>query len=861
MRENKGFTLVEMLGVLIILIVVFMIMFPSLTKIIKDTNDKIDNATITVIEDATTDFLLEKNDIYPKNDDYTYCITIEQLIDNGNLTNKEISSLDDTDKFVKTTFENGKSVYVLTDTCTVSKPNIEFALIGNNNMSFEVGVGGQYVEPGANAKNKAGEVVSYVTEIINKNKVTVAYVDTTKIGVYTVKYIATIDGKDYAIERIVKVIDTTSPTITVNPTTETISVTNKTYNVLSGVTSSDNSGVSPKITASTNLSLGQTGNYTITYTAIDSSGNKTTAKRTVIISSGSLVSISIGVTSVTHEINSGVYVDPAVNAQDISGNDLTLQIVKTIRKNGNIVSSVDVDKIEKYYITYSITRENVTYSETRTVNIVDTTKPVITGAGDTNIYVTDNTYNVMAGVSVTDNSGEIITINTVSNLTLGIVGSYSVTYTATDSSGNTATVIRIINVLDNILPTIAFSRNGTGEYFKNSSTIVTVSDNVAVNASSLKYLWSTSTSTPSESSFVTSFSNGGTINTPTEVTGIYYLWVLGKDSSGNMKITSSGAFYVDNTAPAITLNGSNSISIYVNTAYNELGANATDAHSGISGNIMITGTVNTSSPGVYSLTYRAIDWAGNYSAQLTRTVTVKPYTVYANGTAVYFNPVSGAKCTSGEAVSTTGTKTGCMKWFAFIDGGSTTSTINLILDHNTSASVAWNSSGYNTSGPSNVTTQLKTDTSSWAGVPTRTDNYVLSNGTASYTINYSTYKARLIKASEIATITGNAAFVETTSTSSSYFYLDSNNQTQTATTTGASRFAWLFNYTKDCTGYGCSIADASVWGYWTSTAVASNNTYAWRVSCYGRFDFDNKGVSASYSGVRPVITISKVLLD
>ncbi len=283
MRENKGFTLVEMLGVLIILIVVFMIMFPSLTKIIKDTNDKIDNATITVIEDATTDFLLEKNDIYPKNDDYTYCITIEQLIDNGNLTNKEISSLDDTDKFVKTTFENGKSVYVLTDTCTVSKPNIEFALIGNNNMSFEVGVGGQYVEPGANAKNKAGEVVSYVTEIINKNKVTVAYVDTTKIGIYTIKYSATIDGKDYAIERIVKVIDTTAPTITVNPTEEKISTSNSTYNVMDGVIASDNSGDVPKVTASSNLSLKQIGVYTIIYTAEDSSGNKETSRRTVIV--------------------------------------------------------------------------------------------------------------------------------------------------------------------------------------------------------------------------------------------------------------------------------------------------------------------------------------------------------------------------------------------------------------------------------------------------------------------------------------------------------------------------------------------------------------------------------------------------
>src|SRR5574344_2806771 len=126
-------------------------------------------------------------------------------------------------------------------------------------------------------------------------------------------------------------------------------------------------------------------------------------------------------------------------------------------------------------------------------------------------------------------------------------------------------------------------------------------------------------------------------------------------------------------------------------------------------------------------------------------------------------------------------------------------------------------------------TQLKNDTSSWAGVPTRTDSYSVSNGMATYTINYSTYKARLIKASEIATITGNSSFVEATTPPTSWFYLDSNNQTKTATTTGASNYDWLFDYTNGCTSYGCNIADASNYGYWTSTAVSGDTRFAWGV--------------------------------
>ena len=234
------------------------------------------------------------------------------------------------------------------------------------------------------------------------------------------------------------------------------------------------------------------------------------------------------------------------------------------------------------------------------------------------------------------------------------------------------------------------------------------------------------------------------------------------------------------------------------------------------------------------------------------------YTVYANGTAVYFNPVTGAKCTAGEAVSTTGTKTGCMKWYAFNDGGDTSETINLILDHNTTATVAWNSTGSNVSGPTNVLTQLATDTSSWSGVPTRTDSYSVSNGTSTYTINYSTYKARLIKASEIATITGNSSFVEATVLETSWFYLDSNNQTKTVSTIGASNYDWLFDYTNGCTTSGCNVNDSSNYGYWTSTAVVGNVSSAWRIgrdSTLG--SLSNDIGNASTFGLRPVITISK----
>ena len=139
---------------------------------------------------------------------------------------------------------------------------------------------------------------------------------------------------------------------------------------------------------------------------------------------------------------------------------------------------------------------------------------------------------------------------------------------------------------------------------------------------------------------------------------------------------------------------------------------------------------------------------------------------HVNGKVVYYNPETNTKCDSSEAVSTTGTKTGCMKWFAFNDDGS--DTVNLLLDHNTTAKVAWASSRTNANGPVEVKTQLESDTSSW-----------------NKSIN-----PRLIEAREIATITGN------TNWDNNDYYFHDNTQTSYKGDAGTNKYAWLFDNTK-----------------------------------------------------------------
>ena len=203
---------------------------------------------------------------------------------------------------------------------------------------------------------------------------------------------------------------------------------------------------------------------------------------------------------------------------------------------------------------------------------------------------------------------------------------------------------------------------------------------------------------------------------------------------------------------------------------------------------------------------------------------------FKNGTAVYYNPETENKCSKEEAKSTIGTKSGCMKWYVFNDKEGN-ATVNVILDHNTTAEVAWNLTG-NNSEMKEVKIKLENDTKDWKNT------------------------ARLITASEIAKITGNTGF--DTSKNQDWFCLDTNKPDTAnwcAKSQGTSEYDWLFDYTYDCTNYGCNKSDSSTWGYLTSSPYKDNSTHAWRVNSYGTLSIDN--VAYADRGIRPVITISK----
>ncbi|MGE5456090.1 MAG: DUF5011 domain-containing protein [Ignavibacteriales bacterium] len=198
---------------------------------------------------------------------------------------------------------------------------------------------------------------------------------------------------------------------------------------------------------------------------------------------------------------------------------------------------------------------------------------------------------------------------------------------STDNANNNSSVVCSGPYkLDKTNPDVTFGTNGNTTYAKSRSTTVTVSDTSSgVLSSSLEYQWTTSTTAPTEASFTTTFTSGGTISTSAGVSGGYYLWVLGKDNAGNTIITRSNVFNLDNTVPVITVTGSNPVTVPLGSTYTDVGATATDNTGGnITSSIVTTGTVNTAAVGTYTLTYNVSDASGNAAVAKTRTVNVIP---------------------------------------------------------------------------------------------------------------------------------------------------------------------------------------------------------------------------------------------
>jgi hypothetical protein len=187
---------------------------------------------------------------------------------------------------------------------------------------------------------------------------------------------------------------------------------------------------------------GDIGNVDVTVTADDTQA-QTQQFFTIVIGAAN-VAPTITVTGDNPvEVEQGsAYTDAGATASDPEDGDLTSAIVTT--------DNVDTSAIGTYTVTYSVTDSGgLSANATRTVNVVAVnTAPTITITGSNPASVQQGSGYVDAGATASDAEDGDLTASVVvdSNVDTTTVGSYTVTYSVTDSGGLMATATRTVNV-------------------------------------------------------------------------------------------------------------------------------------------------------------------------------------------------------------------------------------------------------------------------------------------------------------------------------------------------------------------------------------------------------------------------------
>lgn len=165
----------------------------------------------------------------------------------------------------------------VTPTVTTKKDTIapNIVLLGNNPLTLSAG--SPYIEPNATATdNTDGNISNHI--IITGN------VNSSILGTYTITYTVTdAAGNSTTKDRIIKVIDTTKPTITLNGLSTMTVPLHGTYNELNATALDNIDGdISSKIVISGQVDTSYiVSNHYLSYTVTDSSGNTSTRRRRV----------------------------------------------------------------------------------------------------------------------------------------------------------------------------------------------------------------------------------------------------------------------------------------------------------------------------------------------------------------------------------------------------------------------------------------------------------------------------------------------------------------------------------------------------------------------------------------------------
>ena len=353
---------------------------------------------------------------------------------------------------------------------------------------------------------------------------------------YPLTYDVQDDAGNDAVQaiRVVEVLKDIIPvTITMNGNmNDRVAVFSSAYTDPGAIYTDNCSGVDASASGSAGtVDVNVTGVYTISYWGTDLAGNSDTVYRYVEVYDDINPDITLLGNDTIYWEAKTAFVDPWVSISDNYDTGLV----------ASLKGFVDVDKLGSYFLTYCVSDNsgNGPNCVDRLVIVEDTKAPTLTFAQSTYTLDVFHPYTTPA-YTVTDlvwDPANIIVMKTAGSVNTYKVGSYPLTFNATDAAGNvSADVVITIDVVDRVAPEIELVGSSLMTVERWDSLMdpgVTARDNYYKDPADLTLL-----------------PNAGTFMSTQEV-GLYSITYQVEDGSGNKSAVLTRFVYVSESTSSI----------------------------------------------------------------------------------------------------------------------------------------------------------------------------------------------------------------------------------------------------------------------------------------------------------------------
>ncbi|MCJ8314995.1 MAG: BspA family leucine-rich repeat surface protein [Saccharospirillaceae bacterium] len=389
-------------------------------------------------------------------------------------------------------------------------------------------------------------------------------------------------------------VDLVAPVITLIGESEILILQNSVYVDL-GATATDDVDAVVEVVVLNEVDSSTVGVYVVSYSAIDVAGNESSSNRTI---------------NVIETIPTIIYLTGA-NVLDLeAGQDyveLGATAINYLGEEVDVVISGDVSIhiLGNNIITYSVTDIMGTAMTTRTINVVDSTAPIISLIGDSVIMLDVGDEYIEQGVLINDNVDndlEVVIVITHGGdeVITSDLGMYRITYQVTDHSNNQSEIIgRTVDISDYTAP--VFDHPEITEvtlYLSNVFVPPTATDNNLVYPPRVEAVDMPDLTVP----------------------GTYIVTFVAIDNS-NLRTEMEMTIHVkEDLPPVITLNAQSEIDLYLGEVLQDLSATALDDKDGVI-SVIQSGNVDSQTIGEYTLTYLATN-SNNQTTEIIQRINV-----------------------------------------------------------------------------------------------------------------------------------------------------------------------------------------------------------------------------------------------